>query len=49
MSPMRSEEDGPPPRATSNVYTVLMVLASIFLAGGITLLYLTLMPYLPAQ
>ena len=50
MSPTDSDMDmAPVMKPGSNVYTVLLILSCLFLAGGIALIYLTLMPYLPAS
>ena len=45
MSPTDSDVDPLRVRLKSNVYTAMMILASVFLAGGIALLYLIIEPY----
>jgi hypothetical protein len=45
MSPIDSSAKDRIPRVKANVYTAMAILASIFLVGGIVLLYLTIEPY----
>jgi hypothetical protein len=45
MSPTDSSAADRIPRVKVNVYTALAILSSVFLAGGIALLYLTIEPY----
>lgn len=45
MSRTDSDVDPVRVRLKSNVYTAMMILASVFLAGGVALLYLVIAPY----